>query len=406
MTICLYRRGVTPIQARRWWRARRSIVAALLIMMAWPFSAAMAVTAAEAVELAAPYALLMDAQSGRVLYEKNGYEPTDPASMSKIMTLIMVFDALKRDELKLDDEILITEDAWRRGGAASGSSTMFADVGSFVPVEALISGIAVQSGNDASIAIADALSGSEASFAAAMSERGREIGLTQSTFANATGWPHEDHKMSAYDLALAARYTIYAHANYYDFYAGRSFTWNDIRQPNRNTLLGKAGIDGLKTGHTTASGYGLTASAQRDGWRLISVVNGLESATARNEATLKLLDWGFRLYDRYVFAEADKPVGEVEAWACQPETLAVVAGQRISIPLQRRLRDAASLEIVYDKPLQAPIAPGDEVAILEIMVPGEEAFAFPLYAATELAAPGLLKCWGRQLYHFAFGWAG
>ncbi|MFV2092209.1 MAG: D-alanyl-D-alanine carboxypeptidase family protein, partial [Hyphomicrobiales bacterium] len=263
----------------------------------------------------APFAILMDGDSKAILYAKNIDDLMYPASMSKLMTAVMVFEAVQRGDLALDEEFFISEDAWRRGGESSGSSTMFAKLNSSIPLESLLRGVIVQSGNDASIAIAEGMYGTEAAFAEAMTARARELGLTKSTFTNATGWPDPDHQMTTRELALLARHIIYDLPEFYKYYSEKEFTWNGITQRNRNPLLyNYPGADGLKTGFVKESGYGLVASAQRKGRRLIAVVNGLKKRKDRGPEMRKLLDWGFRSFKRFVLFENGEQVGTANVW--------------------------------------------------------------------------------------------
>ncbi|MDP6884534.1 MAG: D-alanyl-D-alanine carboxypeptidase family protein, partial [Rhodospirillales bacterium] len=251
---------------------------------------------AGAIETMAREAFLMDMTTESVLMEKNADAPMAPASMSKLMTIYMVMERLQDGHLSLDDTFSVSETAWRKGGAKSGSSTMFLNPGSRVRVEDLLRGIVVQSGNDASIVIAEGLSGSEGQFALEMNLRAREMGLEDTNFVNSTGWPDPEHRTTARDLAHLAKRTITDFPQYYHYYAEKTFTYNGIRQGNRNPLLYKdLGADGLKTGHTRASGYGLVATVKRGERRLILVVNGLPSVKARARESERLIERGYQL---------------------------------------------------------------------------------------------------------------
>jgi D-alanyl-D-alanine carboxypeptidase (penicillin-binding protein 5/6) len=278
----------------------RHVVVALILSLATGLAAFAGEAGAQTpapFESKAKQAILLDSGSGKVLFEKNADELMHPASMSKIMTAIMVFERLKSGKLSLDDEFVVSENAWRNGGATSGGSTMYAELNSRIRLEDLLKGVIVHSGNDACIVIAEGIAGSEAAFADLMTQRARELGLEKSTFKNATGLTDPEHQMTARELALLARYLIEVYPEYYKIYSIPEFTWNGITQPNRNPLLGSyPGADGVKTGYVSAAGYGLTGSAKRDGRRLIMVINGLSSTRERADEAQKLLDWGFRQY--------------------------------------------------------------------------------------------------------------
>src|SRR6187399_372956 len=244
----------------------------------------------EGFQTAAPYAILMDADTGTVLFERNSDKVNPPASMSKLMTTEVVLHAIAEGKLKFDDEMTISENAWRKGGAPSGSSAMFAQLNSRVSVRDLLHGVMIQSGNDACIALAEGIAGSELAFADMMNKRARELGLTQSNFTNSTGLHEPEHKMTARELAKLAQHLIRTYPDTYKFYAEREFTWNKVRQQNRNPLLAMGiGADGLKTGFTKEAGYGLTGSAVNNGLRLIVVGNGLKSEKERADEAKKLL---------------------------------------------------------------------------------------------------------------------
>lgn len=344
---------------------------------------------AAAIETVAREAILMDMETSTVLFEKNAHEPMPPASMSKLMTLYMVFERLKEGSLSLDDKFPVSENAWKRGGAKSGSSTMFLLPNSQVRVEDLLHGIIVQSGNDACIVVAEALAGSEAAFAEQMTRKAKELGLENSRFVNATGWPDPDHRMTAHDLAILAKQTIENFPEYYEFYAETEFTYNDIRQMNRNPLLYKGmGVDGLKTGHTENAGYGLTASAERDGRRLILVVNGLESKQQRSDEPQRLLEWGFREFRNYALFTAGETVENVPVWLGQQPTVPAVIGDDVKLTLARKHRDEMKATVVYESPVPAPITQGQQLATVRLTAPGMETRELPLYAAQDIERLG------------------
>jgi D-alanyl-D-alanine carboxypeptidase (penicillin-binding protein 5/6) len=357
-----------------------------------------------AFDTSAQYAVLMDASTGTVLWEKDGETPMHPASMSKLMTLSMLFDALKAGTVKLTDEFPISEHAWRAGGAASGSSTMFAQVGSRIPVEILIQGIIVQSGNDACIAVAEALKGSEPEFASAMTERARELGLTNSTFANSTGWPDPNQMMTARDLALLARHIIYDFPEYYHYFSEKEFTWNGITQHNRNpALFLDPTVDGLKTGHTQASGYGLTVSAKRGDERLILVVNGLPSEKARAEESVRILDWGFRSFKKYKLFAAGAPVDNAPVWQGTYAQVPLVSTADVTLIMTPDQRKGMKVTVTYTTPVKAPVAAGQRVGTLRIEAPDMPVREIPLVAGANVERLGIFGRALSALGHMIFG---
>ena len=374
----------------------------LCLITAWAASA----PPAAAIEVVARQAILMDMATGAVLFEKNADEPAPPASMSKMMTAYMVFERLRDGRLSLDDTFLVSETAWRKGGAKSGSSTMFLDPGKRVRVEDLLRGIIVQSGNDASIVIAEGLSGSEQAFAEEMTRRGRQLGLTNSVFKNATGWPDPGHVMSARDLAILARRTIEDFPEFYHYYAERNFTYNGIRQINRNPLLYKdMGADGLKTGHTTESGYGLTGTVKRGDRRLILVVNGLPTKKARSREPKRLFEWGFREFQNYALLKAGDVVADADVWLGKEATVPLVIDKDLMITLARKARPKMKVKAVFEGPIPAPVAMGTEIARLIVTVPGEETVQVPLVAGAEVERLGLLGRLGAALKYILWGGA-
>jgi len=343
-------------------------------------------------ETDAQYAILLDSDSNAVLFEKNADQLMHPASMSKLMTMVMVFEALQRGDLKLDEKFFISENAWRSGGEQSGSSTMFAKVNSDVPLEDLIRGVIIQSGNDACIAIAEGMYGTEEAFAQAMTKRGRELGLRKSSFTNATGWPDENHQMTARELAMVARHIIYDLSDYYHYYSETEFTWNGITQKNRNPLLTMdIGVDGLKTGYVKEAGYGLVASARRDGRRLLLVINGLDSLQQRATEARKLLDWGFRAYKQFVLFEPGEEVGTASVWGGEKGTVRLFTKDRATVSMQRMVRSDIKARIVYQGPLKAPVEEGAEVAKLRVEAPNHTPVDLPLYAVESVGEGGLTR---------------
>jgi D-alanyl-D-alanine carboxypeptidase (penicillin-binding protein 5/6) len=344
---------------------------------------------AAAIETPARQAILLDMGTGAVLFEKNADEPMPPASMSKLMTVYLLLERLRDGRLKMDDTLPVSEKAWREGGAASGGSTMFLEPGTSVKVEDLIQGIIVQSGNDASIVVAEGLANDEAAFAKEMTKRGRELGLRNTVFRNATGWPDPEHLTTARDLALLAQRTIEDFPQYYHYYSEKEFTYNGIRQANRNPLLYKdLGADGLKTGHTEASGYGLTASARKGDRRLILVINGLKDVRDRTRESERLISWGFREFDNYALFKAGEQVSTAEVWLGKAENVALVVDRDLTVTLPNAARSEMKVSVAYDGPIPAPITEGDRLAVLKISAPGVETVEVPLVAGSSVEKLG------------------
>lgn len=337
-------------------------------------------------ETIARQALIVDFDTDATLLEKNADERMHPSSMSKLMTMYVVFDMLKKGRLKLDQELPVSERAWRMQG-----SKMFVQVGTQVPVEALLRGVIVQSGNDACVVFAEAISGSEQQFAELLNQTAREIGLTNSTFRNATGWPDPEHLMTCRDLARLARRMINDFPEYYRIYNERSFTWNGISQENRNPTLARVpGADGLKTGHTEEAGFGLTSSAKRGDRRLILVFNGLPSMKARGEESERLLEWGFREFENVVLFKAEDVVEEVPVHLGNRRTVPLVGGKDMIVTLPRSWRNKLQARLRYDAPLQAPVAKGQELGRLEVSGQGVPNLSLPLLAGADVERLGLI----------------
>src|SRR5690625_1670582 len=355
----------------------RGLAAAVLaLMIVNPASAQIDTEAREA--------FLLDAVTGTVLLDKNGDRAMPPASMRKIMTVSAVSARIRQGRLSLDDTLTVSERAWRMGG-----SKMFVELGSEIRVEDLLRGVIIQSGNDACIVLAEGLSGSEEAFARELNTLAEEIGLRDSQFRNATGWPAEGHLMSARDLAHLAARMIDEFPDLYHYYSETEFTWHDITQGNRNPLLYRnIGADGLKTGHTQEAGYGLTASAVQDGRRLILVVTGLESQRQRAEEAERLMRWGFREFDNFELFEAGSVIDEAEVWLGSQAQVPLVAEKDVLVTLRHADRAEVKATIVYDGPIAAPITAGQQVATLRISAPGIAAHEVPLVAGADVAEAG------------------
>ena len=361
-------------------------------------------TPAKAIETIAKEAILIDAETGAVLFDKNASTPMAPASMSKLMTIYMVLERLRDGRLSLDDTFKVSENAWRKGGAKSGSSTMFLEPGKRVRVEDLLRGIIIQSGNDACIVIAEGLSGSEGAFADEMNERAQQMGMYESTFINATGWPDPDHKMSPKDLALLAKRTILDFPEFYSYYSETSFTYNGIKQNNRNPLLYKGmGADGLKTGHTNSSGYGLVASATRGDRRLILVVNGFPTKKDRARVPERLIEWGFREFNNYDLLKAGEVIEEAQVWLGDKPTVPLIVVDDLTLTLPKKSRRGMKVKVTYDGPIPAPIKKGDRLATLSIITADKDPVDIPLIAADDVNQLGLLGRLGAAFQYILLG---
>lgn len=343
-----------------------------------------AVSPLQAVETLARHAILIDHGTGAILLEKDADTPMPPASMSKLMTIYMLFEQLADGGLSLEDTFLVSEKAWRMGG-----SKMFVLVNSNISIEDLIRGIVVQSGNDACVVVAEGLGGTEEAFAEMMTEKALELGLTSSTFANATGWPHPDQRMTARDLATLASRIISDFPQYYGYFKEPSFTYNNIKQSNRNPLLFKdMGVDGLKTGHTEAAGYGLTSSAVRDGRRLVLVSSGLASTKERSSENTRLLNWGFREFANYDFFKQGEIVSEAKIWLGEQDSVALIVPEDVRMTLRRKARKKLEVKVVYTGPVPAPITKGQKLAEIWITAPDTDTRIVPLLAASDMSRLG------------------
>ncbi len=347
---------------------------------------------AQAIDIAAREYILLDFLTGAVLDSKQADERMPPSSMSKLMTAYMAFDAIKAGRVSLDDEMTVSNNAWKIGGAASGGSTMFLNPGDKVKIENLLRGMIIQSGNDACIVLAENLAGSEEAFAEKMNAKAKEIGLINSNFMNATGLPHPEHYMTVRDLTVLARRIIADFPEYYSLYSETNFTYNGITQGNRNPLLYKvdSGADGLKTGHTEAAGYGLTASAIRNGRRLILAANGMASIKSRDEETSKLMDWGFREFTNRNLFVAGAKVTDAEVWLGDKASIPLIIQRDLVVTLPRAQAQSVSVKAVYDGPLPAPIAQGAEVGKLVIGAKGMETLQVTITAGESAGRLGLI----------------
>lgn len=329
----------------------------------------------------APTAILIEASSGSVLFEKNADELRAPSSMMKLMTVEVVFHAIKQGELKLTDEFKVSENAWRKGGAPAGGSTMFAAIHSNVPVDDLLHGAIIQSGNDSCMVLAEGIAGGEKAFAEMMTKRARELGLTRSTFGNSTGLPDPDNKMTVRELSQLARHIIHAYPEFYKLFGQQEFTWNKIRQQNRNPLLKSLeGADGLKTGYTKEGGYGMVGSAVQNGTRLIVAINGLEDKDDRAAEAKKLLEWGFRNFETRTLFAAKAPVGSAKVFGGTQRWVRVATTEPVRVMVQKNGSDKLLARIVYDGPVRAPVEPGQRIGSIKVWRGANVAVEEPLYA--------------------------
>ena len=327
-----------------------------------------------------------------------------PASMSKLMTVYIIFSKLKDGSLSLDDTFTVSENAWRKGGAASGGSTMFLNIGENVRVEDLIKGIIIQSGNDACIVAAENLAGSEEDFAVEMNKMARKIGLKNSSFANATGLPDPNHRMSVEDLALLARHIIKEFPGYYYLFSQKTFTHNNITQGNRNPLLySMPGADGLKTGHTEEAGFSLTASVKRGDRRLIEVMTGTKSNKERSEESGKIMNYGFREFDNYDVLAQGQKVADIPVWFGEQKEVGLVVAESLKLTLKKNKVADVKMTAVYDKPVKAPIKKGDKLGVVRIEIPGQPNLEVPLLADRDVAKLGFFGKISENLKYLILG---
>jgi D-alanyl-D-alanine carboxypeptidase (penicillin-binding protein 5/6) len=340
--------------------------------------------------ITAPHAILIDAENGAILFERDADVLIFPASLAKLMTAEYVFHELQEGRIKLTDEYVVSENAWRKGGAPSHGSTMYAALHSRISVDDLLHGVIIHSGNDACIVLAEALAGNEAEFAAKMTQRAREIGLTKSTFANSNGLPDPGTQVTTRELGLLARHIIRTYPEYYPIYGQREFTWNKIRQQNRNPLLGTLdGADGMKTGFTNEAGYGLVGSAVQNGLRLVAVVNGLKSAKERADEGKKLLEWGFRTFEqRILFAEGQN-IGTAKVFGGADSKVPLVAAGQVRVMLPKNGNDRLVARIVYTGPVPAPVEQGQRIGMLKVWRNDSVILEMPLKAAESVGRGNL-----------------
>jgi D-alanyl-D-alanine carboxypeptidase (penicillin-binding protein 5/6) len=384
-------------------------VALVLALVLGPFAIAAGPAWAQQsgeVVLKSPQAILIDADSGAVLFQRNADDLVPPASMSKLMLLLLVFMALRAGELKLDADFLMSENAWRKGGAPSRTSSMFVPLGKTAKVEELLKGIIVQSGNDAAISVAENMKGSEAVFARAMTEEARRIGLKKSVFKNATGLYDPEHLMTVREIAMLARIIIRDYPEYYPLFAQREFQYRHHKFFNRNPLLGVVtGVDGLKTGFVKESGYGIVASSKQDNRRLIIAINGASTAEERKDDGRRLLEWGFKNFSEAKLFDAGEVVAHARVWGGERMYMPLVGNGEVSIVLPRLpAHPKVTARIFYKGPLKPPVKKGEQVAVLRVTTQSEATSEVPLYAAEDVGKAGFIRRGLDSLLYLATRW--
>lgn len=357
--------------------------------------AAVALTALPAlaqsgIDTRARHAILIDYDTNSTLFAKDADIAMPPASMAKLMTAAVIFSALKDGRLSLDQEFTVSENAWRTGGAPSGGSTMFAKLGSSIRVDDLLHGIIIQSANDGCIIVAEGMAGSEADFAAMMNAEAARIGLTGSHFVNSTGLPDPNQVVTARDLAKLARHIITTYPEFYPIYSQPAFTWNDITQRNRNPLLDmNIGADGMKTGYTEESGYGLVGTTVRNGQRLIVVVNGTETDKDRGEEARRILEWGYRAFTKVKLFAANEVIADARVFHGDSSGVGLVSHNVVDVLLPIDFEGQLRGRIVYRGPIPAPVTAGQEIGTLEITVDDAVVREAPVYAASDIGPGGI-----------------
>jgi D-alanyl-D-alanine carboxypeptidase (penicillin-binding protein 5/6) len=363
-------------------RAFSFVIALAMLFSSAGAGLAQSQTQSQLFETRAKQAVMIDAETGTILYSKDADKLIPPASLAKLMTMEVVFHALKVGRLSMDDTFAVSKNAWTKGGAKSGGSTMFAKLNSQIRVEDLIQGVIVQSANDACITIAEGLAGTEENFAKLMTERAREIGLTKSVFKNSNGLPADGQVVTMRELATLARHIWQEYPEYYRYYGQREFTWNKITQPNRNPLLQmEIGADGMKTGFTEASGYAIVGSVQRGGNRVFAAMSGMAGEQERGEEARKLLEWGLRAFEKTELFAAGEIIGEAQVFGGQKSGVALKAKGPISIFIPLTNTDRLVARIVYRGPVTAPVKEGTPVGVLKVWIGDQMSQETPLYAA-------------------------
>ncbi len=376
----------------------------IAVFLALACLAAAGTATAQTFQTSADFAILMDARTRGILFAKAPDAPMVPASLVKVMTAAVVFEEIKAGRLSLEDTFAVSENAWRRGGAPSGGSTMFAIVNSRVPIADLLRGLIVHSGNDAAIALAEGIAGTEENFARLMNERAKAIGLRNSTFRNATGYADPEQRTTARDLAELSLYLVENFPDLYAIFGEREFTWNKIRQQNRNPLLAMdIGADGLKTGNLAESGYGLVGSAVRDGQRLVVVLNGLPNARERGNEGRKLLDWGFNNFETRELFKSGEVIDEAQVYGGARGRVPLLAREAVRVLVPRGTSDRLDVKVVYRGPLRAPVAAGMEVGHLRVTRDDVDALVVPLYTGEAVESGSLSQRAFDALFELSTG---
>lgn len=344
------------------------------------------------------YVMIMDYDTGDVLFEKNADQPMKPASMAKIMTVYILFEYLKDNDLTMDDEFIVSEKAWKKGG-----SRTFLEPGSKVKIADLLRGIIVQSGNDAAIVVAEGLAGTEDAFAQIMTEKAAELGMENTVFGNSTGWPDDVTTTTARDLAILGRSIISEFPEYYPMFAESSFTYNKITQPNRNPLIyGVAGADGLKTGHTEESGYGLVGSALRGDQRVVMVLNGMSSIKERKNEGIRLMDLTFRSFKKETLIKQGDILGYSSVWMGQRGVVPLTVGADISKVMDKETAESVTQTMDWPSYISAPITKGQELGRLTLNISGKD-YHYPLVAAEDVIDLSFYRYPGAYIHYLIFG---
>ncbi|TXI28537.1 MAG: D-alanyl-D-alanine carboxypeptidase [Aquipseudomonas alcaligenes] len=376
----------------------------LLVLLAVPFAASAESAIPSPPQLAAKSYVLMDGASGKVLVENNGDQRLPPASLTKLMTAYIATLEIRKGKIGEQDLVTVSEHAWRTGGAASGGSTMFLPINSQVTVDDLLHGIIIQSGNDASIALAEYIAGSEDAFADMMNETAEKLGMKNSHFMNATGLPHPEHYSSAHDMAILARAIINEDQEHYAIYSQKEFFWNNIKQGNRNLLLWRdSTVDGLKTGHTEEAGFCLVASAVRDGARMITSVFGTDSEKTRAAETQKLLTYGFRFFETQTFYKAGQELAQAQVWKGTARQVKAGLAQDLSLTLPKGQVKQLKASMVLEPQLVAPLKQGDVIGKVEVKLGEEVVHSADLIALEPVEEGGFFRRLWDSIRLFFYG---